>query len=58
MGCDSFGIGDDSLQGEGIELLQEADLKQKMEANRGKFLQNKIDMTAFMVWFIQDYPGS
>lgn len=42
----------------GIELLQESNLKQKMQANREKFLQNKIDMTAFMAWFIQDYPAS
>ena len=42
----------------GIELLQESNLKQKMQANREKFLQKKIDMTAFMVWFIQNYPES
>jgi hypothetical protein len=42
----------------GVELLQESNLKQKMQENRKKFLQNKIDVTAFLIWFIENYPES
>jgi predicted glycosyltransferase len=42
----------------GIELLRESNLNQKMRANRKKFLQNKIDVTAFFVWFLENYPRS
>jgi hypothetical protein len=29
-----------------------------MHSNRERFLQDKIDVTAFMVWFIENYPDS
>jgi len=41
----------------GIELLKDSKLNEKMQANRAKFLQNKIDVTAFMVWFVENYPS-
>lgn len=40
------------------ELLSRPDLKQEWKQKRGKFLADKIDVTAFMVWFIENYPES
>lgn len=42
----------------GKELLQDPALKQKMQFNSKQFLENKIDVTAFMSWFIENYPES
>ena len=42
----------------GIELLQTPNLKQKFQTRRQKMLSEKIDVTAFMVWFIENYPES
>jgi uncharacterized protein len=42
----------------GIELLKRQGLKSEIEANLQKFMETKIDMTAFMVWFIETYPES
>lgn len=42
----------------GNELLQDPALKQKMQSNNKQFLENKIDVTAFMTWFIENYPES
>ncbi len=42
----------------GLELLKTNDLKQKWQVKRKKFLEDKIDVTAFFVWFIENYPDS
>jgi hypothetical protein len=40
------------------ELLQSPDLKTEWARRREPLLQGKIDLTAFMVWFVENYPGS
>jgi len=40
------------------ELLNTPNLKQKYQKRRQKMLADKIDVTAFMVWFIENYPES
>jgi uncharacterized protein len=42
----------------GVDLLRNAGIKKVMSKNRERFLNDKIDMTAFMVWFIENYPQS
>lgn len=42
----------------GLELLRDEDLAVKMRAKREKFLSEKINVTKFMVWFIENYPDS
>jgi hypothetical protein len=42
----------------GIELLQTQNLKENMILNKLDYLKDKIDVTAFMVWFIEYYPES
>ena len=42
----------------GLELLKDPLLKEKAQENRKKFLNGKIDPTAFLVWFIENYPNS
>ena len=41
-----------------VELIQRPYLKQEWQKRREKLLDDKIDLTAFMVWFIQNYPES
>lgn len=33
-------------------------LKEEWQRRRQKMLSEKIDVTAFMVWFIENYPDS
>lgn len=40
------------------ELLREPNLKQLWERKRAKMLSEKIDVTAFFTWFIENYPQS
>ena len=40
------------------ELLNMRDLKQEWQKRRKRMLADKIDVTAFMVWFIKQYPES
>lgn len=42
----------------GVELLQTPNLKLEWEKRRNNMLSEKIDVTSFMVWFIEDYPES
>ena len=42
----------------GIELLKNPALYINMQKNHTAFLKNKIDVTAFMIWFIENYPES
>lgn len=39
-------------------LLSDIDIKKVFEERRQKMLSNKIDVTAFFVWFIENYPES
>jgi predicted glycosyltransferase len=41
-----------------VELCNTPDIKQEWEKRREKILGNKIDVTAFMVWFVENYPQS
>ena len=40
------------------ELLSLPDVEMEFQNRRRKMLADKIDVTAFMVWFIENYPGS
>lgn len=42
----------------GAALLADPDTKTDMSRNRQVFLKDKIDMTAFLVWFVENYPES
>lgn len=39
-------------------LLKQPDLKEEWMKKRKKFLQEKIDVSAFFTWFIENYPES
>lgn len=39
-------------------LLSTTDLKEEWRKRRLKLLSEKIDVTGFMVWFLENYPGS
>jgi predicted glycosyltransferase len=41
-----------------IELLQDPNLKNVGQYKRSCLVDEKIDVTAFMVWFIENYPES
>lgn len=41
-----------------LELLSMPNLKEEFQSRRQKMLADKIDVTAFMVWFIENYPKS
>jgi len=40
------------------QLLQIPDLKEQWVGKRRRILADKIDLTSFMVWFIENYPQS
>lgn len=40
------------------ELLAMPDLKAEWQRRRQKMLSEKIDVTAFLVWFVENYPES
>ncbi len=40
------------------ELLNTPGLKEQWQQRRQKMLQDKIDLTAFLLWFIENYPDS
>ena len=41
-----------------IELLQDPNLKNVVQYKRSCLVDEKIDVTAYMVWFIENYPES
>ena len=44
---------------EAIErVLQDPDAKAKWQIKRNRMLEDKIDVTAFWIWFIENYPAS
>lgn len=40
------------------ELLAFHDLEKEFQCRRGKMLNDKLDVTSFLVWFIENYPES
>ena len=40
------------------ELLTDDNTHEKWQIKRNKMLEEKIDVTAFMVWFVENYPES
>ena len=42
----------------GTKLLSEDKLETHLLTNHKYFLKNKIDVTGFLVWFIENYPQS
>ena len=57
--CYSFPPEDFDRMVEKIEiLLRLPNLKEEWQNRRKKMLADKIDLTAFMVWFVENYPGS
>ena len=41
-----------------MELLNRDNLKKEMLERRNKLISEKIDVTSFMVWFVENYPKS
>ena len=41
-----------------LELLAKKDLKLEWQRRRRRLLNDKIDVTKFMTWFIEEYPES
>jgi predicted glycosyltransferase len=41
-----------------IELLEMPDLEDRFQKSRKALLKSAIDVTAFMVWFVENYPKS
>ncbi len=41
-----------------IELIQKPDVKEEWRKRRERLLKDKINVNAFMVWFIENYPES
>ena len=42
----------------GLELLQNKNLKEHFMKRRNNMLKDKIDVTGFLVWFVENYPDS
>lgn len=42
----------------GTELLGKSNLHQEWQKKRKRLLQEKIDVTSFLIWFIENYPES
>lgn len=42
----------------GIEILSEPDLKSRWQEKRRKLLQDKSDLSALLIWFLENYPSS
>jgi len=49
---------DSAALGRAVEILQDSASKENWKAKREKLLKDKIDVTAFMVWLIENYPRS
>lgn len=41
-----------------IDLIKNSDIKKKWKVKKDKLLSDKIDITSFMVWYIENYPES
>jgi predicted glycosyltransferase len=53
----SFTDGNAAL-GRAIEILQDPESKEKWKTKRELLLADKINVTAFMIWFVENYPRS
>lgn len=42
----------------GVEILTDGDIFKKWHERRALMLRDKIDVTAFLVWLVEDYPNS
>ena len=42
----------------GVEILKTPDIKEHWIIKRDKMLSEKIDLTSFFIWFIENYPNS
>ena len=42
----------------GIEILATPGIKEEWQKRRQRMLQDKIDVTAFLIWFVENYPDS
>lgn len=42
----------------GMEILQHPAIKEKWRIKRNKIVHDNIDVTAFVAWFVENYPGS
>ncbi len=57
--CYSFSPPDfDMMMNKIKELIETQDLKEKFQFRRQQMLSDKIDVSAFFVWFIENYPES
>jgi len=41
-----------------IEIVSKPDIKNEYRGRAQKMLENKIDVTSFMIWFVENYPES
>jgi predicted glycosyltransferase len=41
-----------------LELLNQKNLQEEFQGKKEKLLKEKIDVTAFLIWFIENYPKS
>jgi len=41
-----------------LSLIQDKDIKKEWIEKKQKLLNDKIDITAFIVWYIENYPQS
>jgi predicted glycosyltransferase len=41
-----------------LRLIQEPDIKKEWDIKKQSLLQDKIDITSFLVWYIENYPQS
>ncbi len=41
-----------------INIVKRDDVKRIWEKRRDRFLEDKLDLTAFLVWFVRNYPES
>jgi len=48
----------DGVLEKALEILDMKNLKEKFQENKNILLKESIDVTAFIVWFIEDYPNS
>ena len=48
----------EGLAEKALSLFTQRDLKKEWEAKRERVISEKIDMTRFMVWFIENFPES
>lgn len=54
-----YTLSDDSQVLEKVkEILSNKDIKKEMQIKRQIMLSDKIDVTAFMLWFVEGFPDS